>query len=494
MIFVPSHIPNLDEILEGGFYKPSIVLVAGAAGSGKTTFAAQSAFNAARSGETCLFISALSEPPAMINNYMSRFSFFDQVLYETNKMNMISISESLLKKGHDAVLEFINQKISIIKPSRIVIDPLTVLGDILKSFEERPVSDDERRGFYFDLFTSMKSWNTLVIITGEFVLEDLRKSVVGYLADGIIFLSEETIGMRVERNLRIMKMRGQKYTSGKHSFKMGDNGITVFPRLLPQQMVERPASTVKISTGISGLDKMLDGGILDDDVMLVSGTTGTGKTTFGLHFISNGLKQGENALIISLEERPSKLIRNARTFGIELQPFLDKKMLEAIFISPILFSPDEDALKIEKIIKEKDIKRIFFDGIENLEASIPDNLERKNYVTVLLDMFSYMGVTTFITSEISELFGTVKLTHEALSGAVDIIILLKHVEIEGNIHGVLGILKSRGIEHDTEIKEFEITHHGINVMASMKGYESVLSGNARKHPADIFRETFGEKH
>src|SRR5659263_13247 len=395
MIFVPSHIPNLDEILEGGFYKPSIVLVAGAAGSGKTTFAAQSAFNAARSGETCLFISALSEPPAMINNYMSRFSFFDQVLYETNKMNMISISESLLKKGHDAVLEFINQKISIIKPSRIVIDPLTVLGDILKSFEERPVSDDERRGFYFDLFTSMKSWNTLVIITGEFVLEDLRKSVVGYLADGIIFLYEETIDMRVERNLRIMKMRGQKYTSGKHSFKMGDNGITVFPRLLPQQMVERPASTVKISTGISGLDKMLDGGILDDDVMLVSGTTGTGKTTFGLHFISNGLKQGENALIISLEERPSKLIRNARTFGIELQPFLDKKMLEAIFISPILFSPDEDALKIEKIIKRK---------------------------------------------------------------------------------------------------EFEITHHGINVMASMKGYESVLSGNARKHPADIFRETFGEKH
>jgi circadian clock protein KaiC len=300
--------------------------------------------------------------------------------------------------------------------------------------------------------------------------------------------------MRVERNLRIMKMRGQKYTSGKHSFKMGDNGITVFPRLLPQQMVERPASTVKISTGISGLDKMLDGGILDDDVMLVSGTTGTGKTTFGLHFISDGLKQGENALIISLEERPSKLIRNARTFGIELQPFLDKKMLEAIFISPILFSPDEDALKIEKIIKEKDIKRIFFDGIENLEASIPDNLERKNYVTVLLNMFSYMGVTTFITSEISELFGTVKLTHEALSGAVDIIILLKHVEVEGNIHGVLSILKSRGIEHDTEIKEFEITHHGINVMASMKGYESVLSGNARKHPADILWETFGERH
>jgi circadian clock protein KaiC len=494
MIIVPSHILNLDEILEGGFYKPSVVLVAGSAGSGKTTLAAQSLFNAAKAGETCLFISTLSEPPAMINNYMSRFSFFDQSLYETNKMNIQSISESLLKQGHDAVLDFINKKISIIKPSRLVIDPLTVLGDILKSFEDRPISDDERRGFYFDLFTSMKSWNTLVIITGEFVLEDLRKSVVGYLADGIIFLSEETVGMRVERNLRILKMRGQKYTSGKHSFDIRENGITVFPRLMPQVRSERPASTVKISTGISGLDKMLKGGILDDDVLLISGTTGTGKTTFGLHFISDGLKNGENALIISLEERPSKLIRNARTFGIELEPFVNKKKLEVLYISPTAFHPDEEALTIKRIIKENDIKRILFDGIENLETSIPDNMVRKNYVTALLDLFSSLGVTTCITSEISELFGTVKLTHEALSGAVDTIILLMHVEIEGKIHGVLSILKSRGIEHDTEIREFEITKKGINVMTSMKGYESVLSGTARKTPADIFKETFGEKH
>ena len=494
MKIVPSYIHKLDDILDGGLYKPSVVLVAGPAGSGKTTFAAQSLFNAAKSGETCLFISTLSEPPAMINSYMSRFSFFDQSLYETNKMNIISISESLLKQGHDAVLEFINKKVSIIKPSRIVIDPLTVLGDILKSFEEKPISDDERRGFYFDLFTSIKSWNTLVIITGEFILEDLRKSVVGYLVDGIIFLSEETVGMREERNIRVLKMRGQKYISGKHSFDIRENGITVFPRLLPESMVERPASTVKVSTGIPGLDKMLKGGILDDDVLLISGTTGTGKTTFGLHFISNGLKLGENALIISLEERPSKIIRNARTFGIELEPFINKKMLEILYISPIAFRPDEDALTIKRIIQEKGIKRILFDGIENLETSIPDNMERKNYVTVLLNLFSSLSVTTCITSEISELFGTVKLTHEALSGAIDTIILLKHVEIEGKMHGVLSILKSRGIENDKEIREFEITQQGINVKTSMKGYESVLSGTARKTPADIFKETFGEKH
>lgn len=491
MNIVPSHIPNLDDILEGGFNKPSVVLIAGAAGSGKTTFAAQSLFNAAKEGETCLFISTLSEPPAMINAYMSRFTFFDQSLYETNRMNIFSISESLLKQGASAIMEFINRKISQLKPARIAIDPLTVLGDVLKA--ERPVTDDERRGFYFDLFTSMKSWNTLVIVTGEFVLEDLRKSVVGYLADAIIYLSEETVGMRVERDIQVLKMRGQRYISGKHSFDIRKNGVLIFPRLLPS-VEEKPALSIKVSTGIPGLDKMLKGGILKNDVLLISGTTGTGKTTFGLHFICDGLQKGENALVISLEERPSKLVRNAKTFGLELESYITKEMLEVLYISPVLYHPDEEALIIKKKIKENNVKRLLLDGIENLETSIPDNIQRKNYITVLLDLFSSLDVTTAVSSEITELFGAVRLTHEALSGAVDNIVLLRHVEIEGKIHGVLSVLKSRGIEHDTEIREFEITEKGINVKAAMKGYESVLSGAARKTPVEVFKETFGEKH
>lgn len=490
MNIVPSHIPNLDNILEGGFNKPSVVLVAGAAGSGKTTFAAQSLFNAAGTGETCLFISTLSEPPAMINSYMSRFSFFDNRLYETNRMNIISVSETLLKQGHKEILEFINKKISMLKPARIVIDPLTVLGDILKA---GGMAADDTRGFYFDLFTSIKSWNTLVIITGEFLLDDLRKSMVGYLADGIIYLAEEIAGTQSERKISIMKMRGQKYISGNHSFDIRENGIVIFPRLLPSTWVEKPASTAKASTGIQGLDKMLKGGVLKDDVLLISGTTGTGKTTFGLHFICEGLAKGENALVISLEERPSKLIRNAKTFGLNLEPYLNKKMLEVLYVSPVSYRPDEQALVLKRKIKEKNVKRLLFDGIENLETALPDDMERKNYITILLDLFSSMNVTTCVSSEISELFGTVRLTHEALSGAVDNIVLLRHVEIEGKIHGVLSILKSRGIEHDTEIREFEITEKGINVRTAMKGYESVLSGNARKTPADIFRETFGER-
>jgi circadian clock protein KaiC len=109
-------------------------------------------------------------------------------------------------------------------------------------------------------------------------------------------------------------------------------------------------------------------------------------------------------------------------------------------------------------------------------------------MTVLLDLFSSMGVTTVITSEISEHFGGVKLTHETLSNVVDNIILLKHVEIEGNMKGFLSIMKSRGIKQDTEIREFEITEKGIIVKGSMKGYESVLSGIARKISGEFLEQ------
>jgi len=173
-------------------------------------------------------------------------------------------------------------------------------------------------------------------------------------------------------------------------------------------------------------------------------------------------------------------------------------MLEVHYVSPVSYHPDEEAWVIKKKIKENSVKRLLFDGIENLETALPNSIERKNYMAVLLDLFSSMGVTTVITSEISEHFGGVRLTHETLSNVVDNIILLKHVEIEGNMKGFLSIMKSRGIKHDTEIREFDITEKGIVVKGSMKGYESVLSGIARKISGEFWKNrincNYGKDH
>lgn len=484
MKIVPSGIKGLDSVLNGGFNHPSTILVAGTAGAGKTTFVMQSLVNAARMGETCLFISAISEPVAMMESFISSYSFFDYSLLEQKKIRLFNIEKDLLQGGAPDVIRFIEEKIRMYKPTWLVIDPVTVIAD------SRPDELDKRL-FIFELLTRMKSWNLLVLLTGEFSLDNLKKSPLSYLMDGILYIKEETTGEKSERYLSIIKMRGKKYVSGRHTYKISSDGITVFPRLLPAVESERPASTKKVSTGVEGLDTMLNGGMFKDDVILFSGGPGTGKTVFGLHFINEGAKNGEKGLIISLEEWPSKLKRNAKTLGWDFEELEKKGLVQFFFFPPALFHADEHALLIKEIIEKNSISRIFFDGIEDLVTPIPDVIKRRDYVHSLIDHFSSMGITTLMTNEIPELFGNVRLTLETLSGSVDAVVLLRQVEVEGHLRKALSVVKSRGSDHDKEIREYEITDRGIKVMIAMKGYENILAGMARKPPADIFMEIFG---
>ncbi|MDP3105762.1 MAG: ATPase domain-containing protein [Candidatus Methanoperedens sp.] len=486
MKILPSGINGLDTVLNGGFNHPSTVLIAGTAGAGKTTFVMQSLVNAAKAGETCLFISAISEPVAMMETFISNYSFFDYSLIETKKIRLFNIEKDLLQASAPEVIRFIEEKISMYKPTWLIIDPVTVIA------ESRP-NELDRRLFLFELLTRMKSWNLLVLLTGEFSLESLKKSPLSYLVDGILYISEETTGEKSERYLSIIKMRGRKYVSGRHTYNISGDGITVFPRLLPPAEPKKEASTQRISTGVEGLDAMLKGGLLKEDVILFSGGPGSGKTIFGLHFIYEGAARGEPGLIISLEEWPSKLKRNAKTFGWDFELLEKKGLVTFLYFPPALFHADEHAILIKEILEKNKIKRVFFDGIEDLVTPMPDVIKRRDYVHSLIDYFSSQDITTLMTNEIPEMFGNIRTTLETLSGSVDTVILLRQVEVEGHLRKALSILKSRGSDHDKEIREFEITGRGIEVKVAIKGYDNVLAGMARKQPSDVFMEMFGGK-
>ncbi len=483
---LPTGIKGLDAVLKGGFNHPSTILIAGTAGAGKTTLVMQSLFNAAKEGENCLFISAISEPVAMMESFVSNYSFFDYSLLEKKKIRLFNVDEKLLKAGASEITQFIEQKIQMFKPNRLVIDPITVLA-------ESKENDFDKRLFLFEFLTRMKSWNQLVLLTGEFNIENMKESPLSYLVDCIVHISEVAAGDKSERYLSVIKMRGRSYISGRHTYKLSGDGIEVFPRLQSEIVINRPASTIRVSTGVEGLDKMLEGGLLKDDTILFSGSPGTGKTIFGLHFIKEGATLGEPGLIISFEEWPQKLIRNAKSFGWDFEELEKKGLVKFLYFSPALFHADEHAMLIKSALKEHKINRIFLDGINNLETAIPDPVKRRDYIHALVNYFSSQGITTFLTSDIPELFGAIRLTHEAFSGAVDIIVLLRHVEVEGRMKKALSVLKSRGSSHDKEIREFEITEKGIEVKVAIKGYENVLVGNARRPPSDVFREMFGGK-
>lgn len=484
---VPTGIKGLDIVLNGGFDHPSTVLIAGTAGAGKTTFVMQSLFNAAKDKENSLFISAISEPIAMMESFVSHYSFFDNSLLETKKIRLFNIEERMFKAGSSEIIQFIEEKIQMYKPKRIVIDPITVLAESIEN-------DFEKRLFLFEFLTKMKSWNQLVLLTGEFNIENMKESPLSYLVDCIVHISEVAVGDKSERYLSVIKMRGRSYISGRHTYKLSGDGIEVFPRLQSEGEINRTVSTTRVSTGVEGLDKMLEGGLLKDDIILFSGSPGTGKTIFGLHFIKEAATKGEPGLVISFEEWPQKLIRNAKSFGWDFEQLEKKGLVKFLYFSPALFHADEHAMLIKDILKEHNITRIFLDGINNLETAIPDPVKRRDYIHALVNYFSSQGVTTLLTSDIPELFGAIRLTHEAFSGAVDIIILLRHVEVEGRMKKALSVLKSRGSNHDKEIREFEITEKGIDVKVAIKGYENVLVGNARRPPSDVFREMFGGKN
>lgn len=482
---VPTGIKGLDLVLKGGFNHPSTILVAGTAGAGKTTMAMQSLFNAAKAGEDCLFISAISEPVAMMESFVSNYVFFDYSLLERKKIRLFNIEEELLKSGTTDVIQFIEEKIRMYKPSRLAIDPVTVLA-------ESKENEHEQRLFLFDLLTRMKSWNQLVMLTGEFTMESLKESPLSYLVDCILHISEVMVGEKSERYLSVVKMRGRSYISGRHTYRLSNEGITIFPRLLPETEF-KAAPTLRISTGVEGMDRMLKGGLFKENVILFSGGPGTGKTVFGLHFVNDGASKGEPCLVISLEEWPAKLIRNAKSFGWDFEQFEKNGLIKFLYFSPVLFNADEHAMLIKDILKENNIKRVFFNGINNLETSLQDSIKRRDYIHSLVNYFSAQGITTLLTSEIPELFGAIRLTHEAFSGTADVIVLLRQVEVEGQMRKALSILKSRGSDHDKEIREYEITDKGIEVKVAIKGYENVLAGMARRPPSDVFREMFGGK-
>lgn len=483
MKIVSSYIKGLDEILNGGFIKPSTVLIAGGAGTGKTIFSMQSLFNAAKRGEEiCVFIPVISEPPAMIDNFMAGFSFYDPSLYQQNKIHKFTIDESLLEKPHE-ILEFIAEKIKEIRPDRIIVDPV---NPIVYTLEEK-----DCRKFWFKFTGITKGWDTLTLLTGEFLPEEVQKQTISYLTDGVIVLGETIIENQTLNYLELKKMRGVNIIKGKHVLKFSSDGITIFPRTTAvTTLFTEEIKEGRLKSGIVGLDQMLGGGFLRARPILIAGGAGTGKSIFGMHFVYEGAKNGEPGLIFSYDTVPEELISDAQKIGMDFQMLIDKNLLKIIYTSPVESCPDEHAFMIKQAVKEINAKRVVFDSISDLESAIPDPIKVRDYVSSLIAFFRSVGVSSLFTLESPRLTGDVQISEKGVSFVVNTIIFLRYVEIGSEMRKALSVLKMRGSDHDKEIREFEITEKGIKVKLPFKKYEGLMSGSPRKSIEEKFAKAF----
>ena len=230
----------------------------------------------------------------------------------------MSIGAGIIEKGDFAIFEFINDAINKYRPSRVVIDPITIFDHITSTFDEKELQYSQKRSFVINLFSEFEDWNTMLIMTGEMSEESIANSPWAYMVDGIITLRQEYRGNNIRKYLNVTKMRRTDFLNGKHTFKMTGDGITVFPRLMPIP-VTSDIESGNVSTGIKDLDKMLGNGLFQTSATIIASSAGCGKTMLSLQFIANGVLNNDPCLMISFEDNIKELAKSASGFGLDLE-------------------------------------------------------------------------------------------------------------------------------------------------------------------------------
>ena len=313
----------------------------------------------------------------------------------------------------------------------------------------------------------LTSWEATTFLVGEYAPEEMRDNPVFTIADGLIWLSQVAERNSVVRKLQIMKLRGQDSVPGLHTIRISANGLQAFSRtlgLVGKKVL--PARRRRLSMGIPELDKMMGGGMLEGDSLLVAGPSGTGKSALATQFIAEGLRHGEPGIIAIFEERPQGYTERAAGFGLDLKTPQEKGKLEILYLRPLDLSVDETMQEILDAIERVGAKRLVIDSLVGFEMALAPGF-RADFRESLYRMIGALtgaGVTILSTVEVEDTFTAMPFSHYAISFLTDDIIRLRYVEIDGQLRKVMVVIKMRGGNHSKDIREYVITDKGVVII------------------------------
>jgi len=453
-------IKNLDGILSGGIPVYSLNIISGCPGSGKTIFVQNIIFNSARNGLKSLYLTTISESQFKMVRHLQEFEFFSDD-FLGDKFIYGDLGDVLRKQGTDKVLGYLTEMIKRHQPNIVIIDSFKAIRDIFP---------DEKtfKAFVFELAAALSIWEVTVFLIGEYEEKELTILSEFAIADGIFHLYGQEEKRFQKRYLRILKMRGTNFEQGEHLFQISSAGIEVYPRIKTEgKKLQYEVRSGRKGFGIKGLDEMLSGGLTEGTITLISGGTGTGKTAFALKFLLDGAEKGEKGLFLSFEEPVTQLIYNARCLGWELDRYLADGRLNIKFISPIELDVDKHALEILDMVNKNKVERFVIDSISSFESSVSDIQKYKDYLWAIGQQLKRRHITTIFTVLNEDLFSPVVVTKAQISLMTDNIIILRYVEDNSSVKKVLGILKARGIDHNKNLREYEIAPNGINILEKL---------------------------
>lgn len=469
-----SGIPGLDDILGGGFPEFSFNIIAGGPGCGKTTFAHQFAFANATPQRPALYFTVLGESPIKMLRYQQQYSFFDPAKLN-GAIRFINLSQIVLKQNLGTVLEEIVKQVEAANPAIVVVDSFRTAVR-----RQADTTEMDVQFFVQQLALHLTSWEATTFLIGEYDETELRDNPVFTVSDGLIWLSQVTERNSVVRKLQILKLRGQASVPGLHTFRITQDGLQTFSRTLGlMQRQSRPMRRPRLSMGIRALDKMMGGGIPLGDSLLVAGASGTGKSAFGTHFISEGLRHGEPGIMAVFEERPEDVVRRATNLGHDLETAQRDGRLKILYLRPLDLSIDESLLAILDAVKEVGAKRLVIDSLVGFEMALAPGF-RTDFRESLYRMMASLtgtGVTVLSTVELDENFTEFRFSHYMVSFLADDIIRLRYVDLDGVLHRILAVVKMRDSQHSKDIREYEITDKGVVLSdRRLNEYRALITG------------------
>jgi circadian clock protein KaiC len=476
LLKTPTGIQGLDEITGGGLPKGRPTLVCGAAGCGKTLFGMEFLVRGATQyGEPGVFMSFEETTEELTNNVASlgfdlkHLSASKRLLLDYVRVERSEIEETG-EYDLDGLFIRLAHAIDSIGAKRVVLD---TVESLFAGLPNPLILRAELRR----LFRWLKDKGMTAVVTGEKGENTLtRYGLEEYISDCVIFLDHRVTEQLSTRRMRIVKYRGSIHGTNEYPFLIEEKGISVLP--ITSIGLHHPVSTQRISSGIPRLDTMLGGkGYYRGSSILLSGTAGTGKTSVAAAFVDAACRRGERCIFFAFEESSAQIIRNMRSVGIDLEPWVTKGLLQFRGERPSVYGLETHLLTMNKVIKEFKPAVVALDPITNLIAS-GNPIDVKSMLTRLIDFLKMNQITALFTT-LTSAGGPLEQSEVGISSLADAWLLLRDIEIGGERNRGLYILKSRGMAHSNQIREFLLTDRGINLLDVYVGPSGVLTGSAR---------------
>lgn len=464
---IRTGIYGLDEVFLGGILKGNLILVEGAAGAGKTVMGLEFIYRGITEHDEPGIIVVFETSPAKLIRDAAGFGWNLDELQQQRKLKIIFTSAKVLDQELRSPDSLLLETAAEIGAQRIFIDGIGLL---------RTLSNGNGAASYRELLQQLieglQRENLTAMLSHEVVAHPEQCSALEaaeFLADTVIILKRERYHRTIHRSVEIMKSRGQDFEAGAHTLAItAGKGLEVFRRvqLRARGVPFQPTSKQRSPIGCAPLDAMIGGGIYDGSTTMVVGISGAGKTVLGVQLLLEGaMKQGKRGLLVSLDEHPAQILRNAATLGMDLQEPIDTGMIQVLYDSPQELEIDAHFDRIVRTIQEHQIERLLIDGMTSYSNALADQRQYRDFIHSLVAHTKNKLLTTFFNYENPELFGLSNYMPDfAISSIVDNLILMNFVELGCSMRRAITVAKARGSEHEFVTREYTIGPGGITLL------------------------------